>query len=35
MDYPIWDFTLGGGMLMALVAIPMSSSPTLQSAVVC
>jgi cytochrome c553 len=22
MDYPIWDFALGGGMLMALVAIP-------------
>ena len=22
MDYPIWDFTLGGGMLMALMAIP-------------
>ena len=22
MDYPIWDVTIGGGMLMALVAIP-------------
>lgn len=22
MDYPIWDFALGGGMLMALVAVP-------------
>ncbi|MEJ2580143.1 MAG: cytochrome C, partial [Acidobacteriota bacterium] len=22
MDYPIWDLALGGGMLMALVAIP-------------
>ena len=22
MDYPIWDLTMGGGMLMALVAIP-------------
>ena len=21
MDYPIWDVTIGGGMLMALVAI--------------
>jgi hypothetical protein len=22
MDYPIWDLAMGGGMLMALVAIP-------------
>ncbi len=22
MDYPIWDFAMGGGMLMALVAVP-------------
>ena len=22
MDYPIWDLTLGGGVLMALMAIP-------------
>ena len=22
MDYPIWDVTIGGGLLMALVAIP-------------
>ena len=22
MDYPIWDLAMGGGMLMALVAVP-------------
>jgi len=22
MDYPIWDLAMGGGMLMAIVAIP-------------
>jgi hypothetical protein len=22
MDYPIWDLSLGGGMLMALMAVP-------------
>ena len=22
MDYPIWELALGGGMLMAIVAIP-------------
>ena len=22
MDYPIWEFAMGGGMLMAIVAIP-------------